>query len=557
MVSPTERFAISSLLLPTHGRSENAYFERVFGILEVAADGEDIAQWVATQLDLWRTTRRPTPAFRAVVKKILFDEDLDPPSYIVRLNLLERDTDRALACRSLSVQYFDCITRLADEDELSIDEARAVLSQAGLVISASVEERQSSARIHHNLTSSGMPMGMSYRVPGLITAAINSKADLSLAEVQEIYRQDVESEPELLADLSVLEAVDYIAEVSVRVGCQTDLSKLLRKVVNPGDRHDPYLVLLHYQLITAVKYDSLLINLYEFAPRGQATDWLTLQYNEAGIQARSNPYLNNSKSVELFTHSWANTKQRLRFYAHSLVDVLQVLDGLAPLQRRTIGGLIRGLLHRIIRISETDPATAVRVPDINAAQIGKLSTFVSLRNTATLGIIEQRYVDAVTVAQKDLEGSWRAPRGLGDSVNASNLSRKKFGDIEFKHDIDPILEAYEAHGGVLTPGYVEDHLASLNYILPSRQAELEDRAPLADWTLTVIFVAHEFRGLLPPVANINGLPVVIEYQTYEDFAPGEVTERLIEAFQDAFVSRINAIETPHRVRQTAHDVVVA
>lgn len=556
MVSPAERFAISSLLLPTHGRSEDAYFERVFSILEVAADGEDIPQWVSAQLDLWRTRRTPTPALKAVVERVLFDEDLDPPSYVVRLNTLEKETDRAIACKSLSKKYFDCITKLSDEDELSIDEARGVLSQAGVVISASVEERQSSARIHHNLTSSGVPMGMSYRVAGLITAAISSKADLSLVEVQEIYRQDTESEPELLADLSVLEAVDYISEVSKRVGCQADLSVLLRRVVNPGDRHDPYLVLLHYQLITAVKYDSLLINLYEFKPRGQATYWLTDRYNEAGVQARSNPYLNNSKSVELFTHSWANTKQGLRFYAHSLVDVLQVLDGLAPLQRRAIGGLIRGLLHRIIRISATDPATAIRVPDLDTSQVKKLSAFVSLRNTATLGIVEQRYVDAVTVARKKAEGSWRLPRGLGDSVNASNLSRKKFGDIEFKHDTNPLLEAYEAHGGVLTVGYVEDHLASLPHILPYRQAELEDRTSLVDWTLKVIFVAHEFRGTLPQTANINGLPVVIEYQTYEDFAPEEITDQLIESFQDAFVSRINAIETPHRVRQAAHDVVM-
>jgi hypothetical protein len=172
-----------------------------------------------------------------------------------------------------------------------------------------------------------------------------------------------------------------------------------------------------------------------------------------------------------------------------------------------------------------------------------------------LGIVEQRYVDAVTVANKAADGDWRAPRGLGDSVNASNLSRKKFGDIEFKHLRERRIEAYEAHGGVLTEGYVRDHLSSLPYVLEFRTSELEDRGAIEDWQLKVIFVAHDFRGNLPENANIDGMPVEITYETYEEFAPDAIDNGMVDAFNDAFVDRINAIQTPHRVRQAAHDIV--
>jgi hypothetical protein len=442
------------------------------------------------------------------------------------------------------------------EDGLSVDEARGIVSQAGVVLTATIEAQQSAARIHHNLSKAGVFMGKSYRVPKAIMSAIGQPIELSLEEVRAIFASDIDAEPDLLADLSVDEAITYIGEIAEDLGCSTDISTPLRTIASSDQRHDPYLIVLHYQLTTAVKYDSLLIDLYEFRPRSARVDSITEVYNQAGLEGRSNPYLNNFKSVELLTHSWANTKQGFRFAAHALVDLIETLDGLAPLQRQTLGSLIRGLLHRILRISATDPATAVRVPDLDADKVRLLATHVAARNTATLGIVEQRYVDAVTMTLKNEEGGWRKPRGLGDSVNASNLSRKKFGDIEFKHNTDPRIEAYEAHGGVLTVGYVRDHLASLPHILEFRRTELEDRAATADWELHVIFVAHAFRGDLPAHSTVADIPIQITYQTYEDFTPDEIGDEMVEMFNEAFVQRINAIETPHRVRQAANDVVM-
>jgi len=555
VVTPADKFAISSLLLPTHGRAGDSYFERARERLRAASDGEELAQWVPAQLDLWRSTGRPSREFRTVTETILYEAGAEPASFVVNLNPGEHGTPRSEACRRLSAGYFNCVASVMQEDGLSVDEARGIVSQAGVVLAATIEEQQSAARIRHNLSCAGASIGKSYRVPKAVMATIGHPVELSVAEVQHIFEEDAVAEPDLLADLSVDEAITYIGEISQALGCNTDIAKPLRIVASSDLMHDPYLVVLHYQLTTAVKYDSLLIDLYEFSPRSERVEWITRAYNEAGLEARSNPYLNNFKSVELLTASWANTKQGHRFAAHALVELIETLDGLAPLQRQTLGSLIRGLLHRILRITATDPATAVRVPRLDETQIHRLSAHVSAGNTATLGIVEQRYVDAVTVAKKAADGEWRAPRGLGDSVNASNLSRKKFGDIEFKHNTDLWIEAYEAHGGVLTAGYVRDHLSSLPYVLTFRKAELEDRGRIEDWRLEVIFVAHEFRGHLPGNAEISGMPVTITYQTYEGFAPDVISDEMVNIFNDVFVSRINAIETPHRVRQATHDVM--
>lgn len=83
------------------------------------------------------------------------------------------------------------------------------------------------------------------------------------------------------------------------------------------------------------------------------------------------------------------------------------------------------------------------------------------------------------------------PRGIGDSVFATNLSKKKFGDAELKHKVRDEIIAVEAHGGRLTGRYVEDHLFTMRAVLEARRAELEDRVPVARWSVEVVFVAHQ------------------------------------------------------------------
>ena len=60
---------------------------------------------------------------------------------------------------------------------------------------------------------------------------------------------------------------------------------------------------------------------------------------------------------------------------------------------------------------------------------------------------------------------WRS-HGIGDSVNASNVSRRKIGDAEFQHATEKTVVAYESHAGRLTDVYVDGHVETLRRVIP-------------------------------------------------------------------------------------------
>ena len=81
---------------------------------------------------------------------------------------------------------------------------------------------------------------------------------------------------------------------------------------------------------------------------------------------------------------------------------------------------------------------------------------------------------------------WRS-HGLGDSVNASNVSRRKLGDCEFQNAsaADGSM-AYEAHAGNLSQVYVDGHAQTLRRVLPLRIEEWERIAGVQEWNIEII-----------------------------------------------------------------------
>ncbi|WP_157966476.1 hypothetical protein [Oceanibium sediminis] len=71
---------------------------------------------------------------------------------------------------------------------------------------------------------------------------IGHSADLSLDETWSIFGSDVLAEPDLLADLSPEEAVEYVGEIARDLGATTNILEPLRTLVSSEHRHDPYLV---------------------------------------------------------------------------------------------------------------------------------------------------------------------------------------------------------------------------------------------------------------------------------------------------------------------------
>ncbi len=134
VVSSAYIFAISSLLLPVHGRAGLAFFERASEKLIVASEGEDLSLWVSAQLEIWRNEQRPSQRFADVVQSILYDADANPRSYTVQLNPGEVGTARCDACEVLARNYFRCVAAIMDEDGLQVDQARGIVSQSGVII---------------------------------------------------------------------------------------------------------------------------------------------------------------------------------------------------------------------------------------------------------------------------------------------------------------------------------------------------------------------------------------------------------------------------------------
>lgn len=103
---------------------------------------------------------------------------------------------------------------------------------------------------------------------------------------------------------------------------------------------------------------------------------------------------------------------------------------------------------------ELETSTPVPLPtDLTAEDIERVVFFdIADNETYTQGVLEQRIVDGLALLAFSGEG-WR-PKGIGDSVNASNLSRRKLGDVEFTNVDGRTAIALEAHGGQLSINYV-------------------------------------------------------------------------------------------------------
>jgi hypothetical protein len=234
-----------------------------------------------------------------------------------------------------------------------------------------------------------------------------------------------------------------------------------------------------------------------------------------------------------------------------LVALLESLESLPHVTRRQLARLFRAWLYRVI---ELETSTAIPLPDsLTAGEVERVVSFVTANESNTQGVLEQRIVDGLAVLAFGGDG-WR-PRGIGDSVNASNLSRRKLGDVEFANVDDRTAIALEAHGGHLSLTYVRDHQRSLARIVDHRLSEswsaLDD--PSA-WKIRVIFVAHsrDVSGL-PTKEFIHKVEIHYEYWDYQRLVQ-EAASRTTRIGDDAsFRSNSVAPLNSRTTRQSVRD----
>lgn len=517
------------ILLPVDPSCEDSCINELLSVLdEKDWQPDDFAVWLQTELLNWRTHER-TAEFSKLVRRLLV-------------------ASHSELGEAISQSYFDCHRTLIEKHHLAFDEASEYLSHAYLIVDLAKRYRMSAAQIAKLLNARDFSAVFTRQSVDSILGKLQLSTKLDLESVKLLFDADRERERVDFADSEVATATATVATVAKRLSPQADLYRPL--LILAGDQNpsqfSAYLQILHYQTCIAEFYDHAVTDIYEFKPRGEIAKWVFEQYPDSLVKA-GNPFLNNAKSVEQLTEGWARSKKtNEQPGAFALVYCLDVLERLGFAGRREVSGWLRRWLHRLIRIAQ--PIT-VNVPsNLSALEVNALLQSVANKETSTAGVIEQRVVDFMACCIHTIDGGWRS-RGVGDSVNATNVSKRKLGDCDFQDAKNRKVVAYEAHGGVLTGPYFEGHMRVLLDVLKFRETEWESISDLSEWSLEVVFVAHQFSSIPPDPFEHDGVRVSVRFKSFSEFvsevAKLGVDERL---FSETVLLPLNEKRTPNEYR---------
>lgn len=533
------RGVVRSMLLPIPtGREEQAGTSLELMLTRLKVSASDYRAWVGLEVAKWKELGHPGSDLSRLIQDIL-----------------DASTDGLVPLQRLSSSYLALHQRLADPPHgLSHDEATALLSHCQLIASLAAEDRMSASQIAAMLSARHSSLNVSWKAVQTILERLGLKPSLDMSEVQTLWEEDTIREPSDFADADVVACASIMDAVGMQLGFPSPLDRWLLTLYTPeGQKNGPFLQMLHFQCIIVEFFDHPPTWLYEFAPRGNVALWVFSQY-PSYMEIAGNPVLNNAKATPRADLGWAmNRDDALVVGATALARVLLGMEEMGHAARRELAGWLRRWLLRMIRLSESlsGDEVAVDTPGMDEAVTFLLN--VGRQPTSTAGIIEQRVVDAGSRLRHP-RGHWQG-RGLGDSVNASNISRRKLGDCDFQHLSDRRVVAYEAHGGTLTEVYLLEHLRTLRRVLELRRQEWDDQP----WQVQVIFVAHGCTASLPQSAQIEDVRVDFNWIRFNEFCGGmEEHEGLLEALLEYIVAPLNQPRTPVQVRAkyrelTGHD----
>ncbi len=429
------------------------------------------AATIAADVQEWRSAARPPERLKQLVEAIL----------------------RRCAGSSgedLADGYFEAHQKLIDTGELSFDEAQELLSNARLVIHLMTHERMSCAQVARVLSA---PIhGTEYnweQVRSIAKSMDVSEPSLSADDIQKILRRDRDEQVARFADGTADVDIELVADASRSLGLSDDDTALIAQLADP-EFEPAVMILLHFMLTVCEFYDHPLSVMYEFSPRGVA--FASLQEANPLYGVEGNAALNIAKGAVALDARWAWGRQRkVRGAALVLAKLLARMEEMHYPARRELASWLRQWIVRRHSQHQQVPQLLEWVGSQGDAHA--LISRLAEVPTRTYGSVEQRIVDAAA-AFLHRSPEW-AGRGLRDSVFASNVSRKKLGDCEFVHRQQTSICAYEAHAGTLTDGYIRGHEASFRRVLEGRREDLEMRAEPVDWSIRVIFVAHQAVGV--------------------------------------------------------------
>ena len=237
---------------------------------------------------------------------------------------------------------------------------------------------------------------------------------------------------------------------------------------------------------------------------------------------------------------------------HGLVRVLEGLESIPFAARRELASVIRQWMLHLAQVFEP-PGSTLEPLSLRAAR--RLANGIARQQTNSLGILEQRLVDALS-SLRHPSPTW-VPRGLGAAVNASNTSTRRLGDCDYQDPATRTAIAYEAHAGRLTAAYVAEHARTMRPSLALRRAEWSLSSDPDKWSIELVFVAHEFAPALATRLPADVGDISIRYATYEDLVKDgrRFGAGLADAMNDYVITSLNRPSVPTRVRQKAASLV--
>jgi hypothetical protein len=534
-VSHNFKYKCRQLLLPISPDKEEWLVERIFEHLSAL---DLSAEEMVSQLEAYDEALLSDKLALPQDLKVIIDTVLQDEAWVEGLGAPYKT-------------YLYLRQRLA-EAMVPIAAARLLIAHAPLVYDLATSHRMSAAGISSIISKQHVSYEYHWKVVQKMLRVMKIHAAISAHQIQSLIEEDQLLELDIFADASLEDAVEIASEWIEKLGGLTMRSDLKRLLGLQGQElFFPYVQVLHYCALTGRFYDHPTTCLYEFSPRGEVGH-AVFDAAPPNHAPKGNPILNNFKAIDHANEDWAAMRADYPIQARALVNVLRQLESVPYLARKAALEIISCLLFRHYRLSASQNLEAVQAIE-SAAQVERLQLWISQEQTATKGIAEQRFFDAYLSGVYREQTGFRL-RGIGDSVNASNLSKKKFGDIEAFNAKEQKLLGYEIHGGKLSQSYVDGHTKSLARVLSERTEELVNIAAPEDWTLEIIFIAHDLAGLEAFQLSVGGFEICFNFYSYEDFFRSqhqlnslEEAERL-NLFNTLFVDPVNSVRVPSEVR---------
>jgi hypothetical protein len=534
LVGEKVREAYRTLLLPTLAEKETEVITLIKEYLNGLGISEnDHSIWILLSIEDWKKSGEISSELKELINIALVNGDQECGEEIANV-------------------YYSLHSDFVEKSKLEHEESSSLLSFTGLIVRLASTQHMSSAQIAKVISSRYKTHEYHWKYVSKILAKLriepNTKINKEL--VVGLIERDMLMEEVIFADLGAEEAIKLVADISVSLGFEGNLEKLLTTLLDPnGKTFGPYLQILMYQCVIAEFSDHPLTTLYEFNPRGVVANYVFEMF-PSSLEVSGNPILNNAKSVDRLDMAWAESKKDNQIIkAKALVNTIEGLEQMSFAARRELTSAIRKWILRLIRLNNLEE---IQIDEsITLDEIKKIVELIKSNETQTYGIIEQRLVDFLLEVKYSGQKEWRS-RGLGDSVNASNVSRKKLGDCDYQNvDIKKVV-AYEAHAGKLTNIYLKEHLRTLERVLELRKEEWLSISELYEWGVEVIFIVHDFSEEISKEEKIiiNGLEVGIKIITFSEFIQDlQIDEQAVNIFIQNVIRPLNEKRTPKSVQE--------